>query len=177
MAAAVRRVTYARHWLTAGSAIPRRWRIASPGVALLALAMAVGETRAQCVRCGQSPAWPSAALWPPAVLSPPVYSAGPQRVEWSWRKQSRSGRKTATTVAGGAHTVCVRACDGAFFPRVLHRRSEPRRLARGGLPVALSQRGGGPLFVSARRHGRRGRLLDRRLLCPPAERAQVRAIV
>jgi Protein of unknown function (DUF2865) len=107
---ALRRLTFTRRWLTAWPGTPRRWRIAASGIALLALAMAIGETRAQCARCGQSAAGPSAALWPP------VYSAGPQKAERSWRKQARSGHKSATTVAGGAHTVCVRACDGSFFP-------------------------------------------------------------
>ena len=107
---AVHRLPFTRRWLTACSETPRPWRTAAPGLVLLALAMAVGETRAQCGRCGPSAAGPSPVLWPPA------YSAGPQRVERSWRKQARSGRKTATRVAGGANTVCVRACDGAFFP-------------------------------------------------------------
>ncbi len=102
---ALRRLAFTCHWLTACAGTPRPWRIVAPGAALLALAMAVGETRAQCARCGQSAAGPPASLWPP------VYDAGPQRAERSWRKQARSGREAATTVAGGAHTVCARIRD------------------------------------------------------------------
>jgi len=101
-------------WLRASSGKPRPWRIAALGVALLAQILTVGEALAQtsgCARCA-----PSA----PVALAP----ASPPRasVERSWRKEARqetrSKRKLTMTIAwsGGGYTVCVRACDGAFFP-------------------------------------------------------------
>ena len=95
------------------SGIPRRWRIAALSVACLAQALAGGEAAAQiaCARCGAAP---------PALAS----LASPQRpsVERSARKEARREtrhkRKLVMALAwsGGSYTVCVRACDGAFFP-------------------------------------------------------------
>ncbi|MBV8106704.1 MAG: DUF2865 domain-containing protein [Hyphomicrobiales bacterium] len=108
-----RRVTSVCQWPPACAAIPRRWRVAALGVALLAEALAGGEASAQsggCARCGAAP----------PALAP---SAGPSAsVERSWRKEARreirSRHKLAMALAwsGGSYTVCVRACDGAFFP-------------------------------------------------------------
>jgi len=110
----VRRLTSVSQWLAACSGAPRPWRIAL-GVACLAQALTVGEALVQsagCARCAASA---------PTALERP---ARPQRtfVEGSWRKEARREtrpkRKLAMTVAwaGGGYTVCVRACDGAFFP-------------------------------------------------------------
>ncbi len=96
-------------WLTGCSGKPRPWRLAPVGVALLACSLAASEAPVQsdgCVRCGAAPA----ALAPPA------------RRQRSWRKEAWRERfpkrKLAMAVswAGGTYTVCVRACDGSFFP-------------------------------------------------------------
>ena len=103
-----------RRRLTSMSQQPRAeppWRIVALGVASLAQALPSGEAAAQiaCGRCG------------PAAMAP---SAGPPRasVGWSWpkegRREFRPRHKLAMALAwsGGSYTVCVRACDGAFFP-------------------------------------------------------------
>lgn len=96
-------------WLPGCSGKPRPWRLAALGVALFACSLAAGEAPVQsdgCARCGAAP----------AVLAP---RARPQR---SWRKEARretrAKRKLAMAIgwAGGSYAVCVRACDGSFFP-------------------------------------------------------------
>jgi hypothetical protein len=96
-------------WLTACSGKPRPGRSAAIGVALLACSLASSEAPVQsdgCARCGVAP----------------VARAPPARPERSWRKEAwretRPRRKLAMAVgwAGGSYTVCVRACDGSFFP-------------------------------------------------------------
>ncbi len=96
-------------WLTGCSGKRRPWRLAALGVALLACSLAAGEAPVQsdgCARCGAAP----------AVLAPP---ARPHR---SWRKEARretrAKHKLAMAIgwAGGSYAVCVRACDGSFFP-------------------------------------------------------------
>jgi hypothetical protein len=103
------RLTSVSQWLTASSGKPRRWRIAALGVACLAQAL-VGSEVAQsggCARCGAAPLAPQAS--------------GPS-VDRPWRKEARREtrpkRKLAMALewSGGGYTVCVRACDGAFFP-------------------------------------------------------------
>ena len=114
-----RRLAPLCHWLSPCPGTPRPWRIAALSVACLAEALAVGEALAQsggCARCGAAV---SGALAPPAALAPPP--ARPQRafVERSWRKEARRPKRKlamAVTWSGGSHTVCVRACNGAFFP-------------------------------------------------------------
>ena len=105
------RLTSVCQWLSAGSGKPRRWRIATLAVACLAQALAGGEAPAQiaCARCGAAPA----ALAPPA--SRPSVD-GSRRKEA--RRETRPKRKLVMALAwsGGSYTVCVRACDGAFFP-------------------------------------------------------------
>jgi Protein of unknown function (DUF2865) len=94
------------------SGIPRRWRIAALGVACLAQALAGGAAPAQsggCARCGAAP----------LALALP---ASRPSVDRSWgkeaRRETRPRRKLVMALAwsGGSYTVCVRACDGAFFP-------------------------------------------------------------
>ncbi len=101
-------------WLTGCLGEPRRWRLAAFGVALLACSLAAGEAPVQsdgCVRCGAAPV----ALAQPARR----HRAS---VDRSWRKEAwretRPRRKLGMAVgwAGGSYTVCVRACDGSFFP-------------------------------------------------------------
>jgi hypothetical protein len=94
-------------WLTGCAAKP--WRLAALGVALFACSFAAGEAPVQsdgCARCGDAP-----AVFPPR--------ARPQR---SWRKEARRETRTKHKLAmaigwpGGSYAVCVRACDGSFFP-------------------------------------------------------------
>jgi hypothetical protein len=105
-----RRVECVRPWLRASSAPLRPWRIAALA-ALLVQAPACGEALAQvggCARCG-APA--------PAVQAP-IRDSRPQKVWRQARRETRPSRKLAMAIAwsGGSYTVCVRACDGAFFP-------------------------------------------------------------
>ena len=85
----------------------RPWRLAALGVACLALALAVGDALAQCARCSQ-----------PIFAAPGPSSSVPRNAgERSWRKEARrETRPQRTLLASGASTVCVRVCDGAFFP-------------------------------------------------------------
>ena len=96
-------------WLTGCSGKPRPWRLAALGVALFACSFAAGEAPVEsdgCVRCSAAP----------AVLAPRMR---PQR---SWRKEARRDTRAkhrlamAIGWAGGSYAVCVRACDGSFFP-------------------------------------------------------------
>ena len=96
-------------WLTGCSGKSRPWRFAALGAAVFACSLAAGEAPVEsdgCARCGAAP----------AALAPP---ARPQR---SWRKEARretrAKRKLAMAIgwAGGSYAVCVRACDGSFFP-------------------------------------------------------------
>jgi hypothetical protein len=105
------RLTSVSQWLTACFGTPQPWRVAAFGVALLAQILAAGEALAQtsgCARCA-----PSA----PVALAP----GGEPRafVERSWGKEARRPKRKLTMAlawSGGGYTVCVRACDGAFFP-------------------------------------------------------------
>jgi hypothetical protein len=108
---AVGRLTSVCQWLTGCPGTPRPWRIAALGAAIAGLALAVGEAVADsgCARCGpSSPVAPEPSAAPQQRLS----------VERSWRKEPRPKHRLAMTLAssGGTYTVCVRACDGAFFP-------------------------------------------------------------
>jgi hypothetical protein len=98
-------------WLTVCSGKPLR--LAALGVAL-ACSLAAGEAPVQsdgCARCGAAP---------PALA--PLSRRHRASVDRSWRKEAwreiRSKRRLAMAIgwAGGSYTVCVRACDGSFFP-------------------------------------------------------------
>ena len=154
-------------WLTGCSGKPP-WRFAALGVALFACSLAAGEAPVEsdgCARCGAAP----------AALAPP---ARPQRS----LAQGGAARNPSQTQVGdgdrmGRRELCrLRArLRRLVLSSVLFRRREPLRHARAGLPVALPQRGRHPLFVSIRRHHRRGGVLDRRAVRPSAECGQVRA--
>jgi hypothetical protein len=101
-------------WLTGCSGKPRPWRLTALGVALLACSLAAGEAPVQsdgCARCGAAP----------AALAP-LSRRQRASVDRSWRKEAwretRPKRRLAMAIgwAGGSYTVCVRACDGSFFP-------------------------------------------------------------
>jgi hypothetical protein len=120
-------------WRAGCSGKPRPWRLATLGGALFACSFAAGEAPVEsdgCVRCGA----------PPAIIAP---RARPQR---SWRKEARretrARRKLAMAVgwAGGSYAVCVRACDGSFFPAsyfgVANRSDPPEQVCRSLCPNA-----------------------------------------
>ena len=108
-----RRLTPVCHWLSACSGTPRPRRIAALSVACLAQALAGGEAAAQiaCARCGAAPL----ALAP---LASPQRTSVERSVRKEARRETRPKRKLVMALAwsGGSYTVCVRACDGAFFP-------------------------------------------------------------
>jgi len=88
----------------------RPWRTVALGLAFIALALAAGEALSQvggCARCGAAP--------------PQVVVATPQKVEprqtrrVAFRFELRPER-SKLGVFGGSYVVCVRACDGSFFP-------------------------------------------------------------
>jgi Protein of unknown function (DUF2865) len=92
----------------------RTWRAClSAGVsfALLALALAGGEALSQggCARCGSASLTPEAATPQRAVESPRTT----RRV--ALRLDLRVGRPKWGAF-GGSYVVCVRSCDGSFFP-------------------------------------------------------------
>ncbi len=95
------------HPLAARFKWPGPWTVAA-----LCLGLALlpgGEARTQsggCARCGAA-----AAVGPPAAMGSFLPVFRPPRIERVWREQ-RPERK----VAGGGYTVCVRSCDGSFFP-------------------------------------------------------------
>jgi hypothetical protein len=105
------RLTSVSQSLTASSGKSRRSRIAALGVACLIQALAGGEALGQsggCARCGAAP--------------PALAPASRPSVDGSWRKEARRETRpkhklvVALAWSGGSYTVCVRACDGAFFP-------------------------------------------------------------
>jgi Protein of unknown function (DUF2865) len=79
--------------------------------ALFALALA-GEALSQsggCARCGNAPVAPTA--------STPQRTAEPRRMKRvALRFDLRSERRKWGAFGGGSYVVCVRACDGSFFP-------------------------------------------------------------
>jgi len=89
---------------------PSRARFLALGLVFAgALAGGVAFTEAGgCARCGGEAANPAAAVAPPAVA--PIFR------EERPRHGSRTLLKRVEATAGGNYTVCVRECDGAFFP-------------------------------------------------------------
>lgn len=89
--------------LAAWGKTPRSWATAALGLGLIAVAGGEGRTQSGgCARCGPS------VMAPRADFNPMFPAFAPQRAE-----RRPPERRTA---GGGAYTVCVRACDGAFFP-------------------------------------------------------------
>ena len=86
---------------------PRAWIFA------LGLGLSVlpgGEARTQssgCARCG------GVLVGPPAAMGSLFNAFRPPRIERVWREERPAPERR---VAGGGYTVCVRACDGSFFP-------------------------------------------------------------
>jgi hypothetical protein len=87
----------------------RTWCNAALSLALFAL-LGAGDALSQsggCARCGNAPA--EAAARPTTV--------GPRRIQRvALRLDLRSERPKWGEFGGGSYVVCVRACDGSFFP-------------------------------------------------------------
>ncbi|MBV9289155.1 MAG: DUF2865 domain-containing protein, partial [Hyphomicrobiales bacterium] len=82
------------------------------GLVLLAFAFAGGAALTQtsgCARCGSSPS--------AVPANPPAFSLV-RREERPWRESRRHEERRPRREGGwdGSYMVCVRACDGAFFP-------------------------------------------------------------
>ncbi len=106
----VRRLTSVCHGLTGWLGAPRPWRLAGLGLALLALALAVGEGLAQCARCSPSQ---------PVAVEPAMPKGLSVERPWRQARQETAPRHRlamSLAAAGGNYNVCVRACDGSFFP-------------------------------------------------------------
>jgi hypothetical protein len=102
--------------LDAKAMASRRWMV-SVGVALLAIPLTGGASRADCGRCGRSNS--------PAPVSATVFAAPRSAVvERSWIRttslevgsKERRKEKAPTEAASGSSIVCVSVCDGSFFP-------------------------------------------------------------
>jgi Protein of unknown function (DUF2865) len=101
--------------VAAGRAVDFRtsltWRGVALSSALFALALAAGDAPSQsagCARCASVPVAPEAAA--------PQRTAEPRRMKrvalWFDLRSKRPKRGAF----GGSYVVCVRACDGSFFP-------------------------------------------------------------
>ena len=82
--------------------------------------------------------------------------------------------RSGVVAHSGSYAVCVRTCDGSFFP-VSYPRREPRGQPGGSLQGVVPERRHGALFVPVRRNDRRGQVVDRRGLRQFAERRKIRA--
>jgi hypothetical protein len=84
---------------------------AAAALSFVFVALAGGEALTQsggCARCGAPVVSPSTAFAPPGL-------ARPKRIVVASRGASKSMLRRVTAASSG-YTVCVRACDGAFFP-------------------------------------------------------------
>lgn len=103
---------------------PRARRLGRLGVAIVAAFLAAAGPTARssgCARCGTSTSEPTVARAPSAQsASVRLHSSAfaPVWREARWEVQPQARRRTGErrTAAGGGSFVCVRACDGGFFP-------------------------------------------------------------
>ena len=114
------------------------------GVVIVAAILAGPPAQSSgCARCGAST---------PAVTGAPFPQPARFRLQRVWRKAlARRTGETRTVAVGGSYFVCVRACDGGFFPVPYVGRP---RLAREDLPGIVSERGNAALFHVVWRHDR-----------------------
>jgi hypothetical protein len=92
---------------------PRPSAVATLSFVFLAVALAAGKAPGQgCARCGAPAASPGAAH---AVLRPnTVFVERKRRYErWTIKTSLKFGTQPRV---GGGYTICVRTCDGSFFP-------------------------------------------------------------
>jgi hypothetical protein len=77
-----------------------------PAAAFVLSGQILGQTSG-CTRCGYSPLAPLGAVW--------MRREARQREE-APRREARKRERSAVARLGGPYTVCVRTCDGSFFP-------------------------------------------------------------
>jgi len=90
---------------------PAAGRLGRLGVAIIAAILAGPPARSSgCARCG--------APTPALNSAPSIQSASPVRPRRLASREARSKRLTGelTIASGGSYLVCVRSCDGGFFP-------------------------------------------------------------
>jgi hypothetical protein len=109
-----------RRWLASLVAAPRgvdfrtsrTWWGAALSFALFALALAAGgdalSQSGGCARCGNAPVAPEAAT--------PQRTAEPRRMKRVALRFDLRSERPSWGALGGSYLVCVRACDGSFFP-------------------------------------------------------------
>ena len=87
------------------------WRGAALSFASFALALVAGDAPSQsggCARCGSAPVAPEAAT--------PQRTAEPRRMKRVALRFDLRSERPKRGAFGGSYVVCVRACDGSFFP-------------------------------------------------------------
>jgi hypothetical protein len=101
--------------VAAGRAVDFRtsltWRGAALSSALFALALAAGDAPSQsagCARCASVPVAPEAAA--------PLRTAEPRRMKRVALRFDLRSERPKRGAFGGSYVVCVRVCDGSFFP-------------------------------------------------------------
>jgi hypothetical protein len=101
--------------VAAGRAVDFRtsliWRGAALSLALFALALAASDAPSQsagCARCASMPVAPEAAA--------PQRTAEPRRMKLVALWFDLCSKRPKRGAFGGSYVVCVRACDGSFFP-------------------------------------------------------------
>src|SRR5579871_6112353 len=90
---------------------PAAGRLGRLGVAIIAAILAGPPARSSgCARCG--------APTPALNSAPSIQSASPVRPRRLASRDARSRRLAGelTIASGGSYLVCVRSCDGGFFP-------------------------------------------------------------
>ena len=93
--------------------------------------------------------------WPGSVNRPTTSSRRTPALRTTAisRDQSApSGEKGPVQAHSGSYAVCVRTCDGSFFPVSYSGAGSRRGQPRGRLPGPMPERRRGPLFVPVRRH-------------------------
>ena len=87
------------------------WRGTVLSFASFALALVAGDAPSQsggCARCGSAPVAPEAAA--------PQRTAEPRRMKRMALRFDLRSERPKRGAFGGSYVVCVRACDGSFFP-------------------------------------------------------------
>ena len=105
---------YFRMARQAPSRVRRPWRLAALSFALAGLALAGSQALSQgggCARCGGA-----GIFSPPQVAAPAPRIAEPRRVKRVAMRFELRPERPKWGAVGGSYVVCVRACDGSFFP-------------------------------------------------------------
>jgi hypothetical protein len=95
-------------------------RFGSLGLTIVTAILAGSPTQGGgCGRCGGSLAAPEQAVYEPepTVLRTPSAQSGRSRLlQRQILRDAQQGRRTTSIALGGTSAVCVRSCDGGFFP-------------------------------------------------------------